>query len=402
MKIHRSIAMVLLLGACTTTQTGGGSPTASPPLLGGAPPTVPCATTPDWRAAPAVTAPSVVSYFHAITGKDARDVWAGGYALNATGEQVLLARYRAGAWVQEPTTTPGKINGMAVTDDATWAVGQSDGKLLTMRWSGRTWGTVPPPTIKGASEALLNDVASANGTLIAVGSSDHDSGTRTRAFTWNGSRWIAAPAPASETTGRLMAVAGAGDIMWAVGRDESGDSPKAMIMRGTGTTWKREPIPTVGTFSELEAVTAISATDVWVGGSFWDAKGAHSLLMHYDGKAWTVVNHPAGGITGERGGPTPPYGPSIAAVWASAPDDVWAVGEKELQKDRAELIERFFAVHFDGTTWTEVEIPRASDDTSVLTDGISFTPTDVFLAGFAFTETSGDVTATLISRACLP
>jgi hypothetical protein len=152
-----------------------------------------------------------------------------------------------------------------------------------------------------------------------------------------------------------------------------------------------EPVPVVEpTWSvvanELEAallsVSGASADDVWAVGA--DA-GKGGLLLHYDGAAWTRV--PSGqaydlwwvqvlardkifiggaGATiliGDGKTFTRQATPGLAAdtvfgVWASAPDDAWAVGGRAGRYG--------FLWHYDGIAWTNQELP---DDVPLAADG---------------------------------
>nr|BFE74418.1 hypothetical protein GCM10020092_077190 [Actinoplanes digitatis] len=53
------------------------------------------------------------------------------------------------------------------------------------------------------------------------------------------------------------------------------------------------PLPAGVANSQLRAVTAVSARDLWVGGAWWDKTQVHPLLAHWDGTAWTVPALPA-------------------------------------------------------------------------------------------------------------
>lgn len=132
----------------------------------------------------------------------------------------------------------------------------------------------------------------------------------------------------------------------------------------------------------LLSVSGTSSSDVWAVGA---EAGKNGVLLHYDGAAWSRV--PSGqaydlwwvdalapdtifiggaGATiliGDGATFTRQTTPGLAAdtvfgIWASAPDDAWAVGSRAGRYG--------FLWHFDGTSWTAVDLP---DDVPLTDDG---------------------------------
>jgi hypothetical protein len=121
--------------------------------------------------------------------------------------------------------------------------------------------------------------------------------------------------------------------------------------------WTKLASPGTGT---LEAVDAVSPTDVWAVGTRTSADGSRSVLLHFDGRNWTPVDHPDVG--------------DIIDVLEIAPDDVWAIGTR--------------ALHFDGSTWTVVRLPGPDTPFAFAPSAISaVSPDDVWLTGVKVTET---------------
>ena len=94
------------------------------------------------------------------------------------------------------------------------------------------------------------------------------------------------PGPAASFTinGALSGVAAtsAGNA-WAVGSDGSG---KTLIVHWNGTAWTRVPSPSPGTFAALSGVAATSATNAWAVGSAFRGK---TLILHWNGTVWSQV-----------------------------------------------------------------------------------------------------------------
>jgi len=123
----------------------------------------------------------------------------------------------------------------------------------------------------------------------------------------------------------------------------------------------------VGDFNSLNAVAALSSTDVWAVGQWRRFAGTgynHALVEHWDGTSWTVIPtlHPSMAIS------------ILFGVAALSSNDVWAVGyEEDLTTGYRTLIE-----HWDGSTWTIVQ-----DGTSEgwLTSVTAIAPDDVWAVG---------------------
>ena len=78
--------------------------------------------------------------------------------------------------------------------------------------------------------------------------------------------------------------------VWAVGGyGKLTTQAQQLIQHWDGQNWVVATIPLLPTtYNELQAISAVSANDVWtVGGG--DGQG---LIEHWDGTLWSVVSHP--------------------------------------------------------------------------------------------------------------
>ncbi|HEX2321835.1 MAG TPA: hypothetical protein VHJ18_22880 [Streptosporangiaceae bacterium] len=97
-----------------------------------------------------------------------------------------------------------------------------------------------------------------------------------------------------------------------------GNQGRTLIVHWNGRTWSRVPSPSPGV-AVLEAVSVRSASDAWAVGFYSreiSSPGKRSLILHWNGSAWSVARS---GVLG-RGGS------QLAAVTAVSKDDAWAVG----------------------------------------------------------------------------
>lgn len=158
-----------------------------------------------------------------------------------------------------------------------------------------------------------------------------------------------APAGGS-SLGTLSGVAAiAPDDIWAVGSQGGLSKGRTLIQHWDGETWAVVESPNVGKWSNgLQAVDAVSATDVWAVGersttSLREGIDSVPLMMHWDGTSWAVVDAPQ----------VPAPYVRLLDVHAVSSTEVWAVGSSGSQTATEPLIMRW-----DGSAWSIVEVPQ--------------------------------------------
>lgn len=174
--------------------------------------------------------------------------------------------------------------------------------------------------------------------------------------------------------------------VWAVGTCHN---KLALVKHWDGSAWSRVLAPHPGDRSSLFGLATVSATDVWVVGGY-QQDGFHPLVEHFDGSTWTIVDSPAG-PGADR------YLYSVSAVSAA---DIWAVGAA-YGADGRQLAP--VAQRWDGTSWSAVPglpdaftprsvLARTADDVwvvgSVRNDGGRSVPATFHWDGTAFTDVS--------------
>ena len=152
---------------------------------------------------------------------------------------------------------------------------------------------------------------------------------------WTGSQWVlhfgVLPNPNNVPNGGFFGVTAlsARDV-WAVGWTDSGINVYGPLTeRWNGTAWKIIATPSAAVGGTLNAVSAISDTNIWAVG----ATPTGPLIMHWNGTSWRLVAAP--GATGLT---------SITSINAS---NIWAVGGNVVE-------------HYNGSSWTRVRVPLAS------------------------------------------
>ena len=212
-------------------------------------------------------------------------------------------------------------NAMAVvTADDIWAVGAQvefsgpglgPDSTLAEHWNGATWSAIATPN-PGVDNNDLWGVASVPGATVstnnvwAVGDSTDGSGVEhSMALQWNGTGWnqIAVPPVGTGNNVLFGVTAVSSTDIWAVGDTQSDTNPltarRTLIQHYDGTKWLAVTSPDVspGSSDRLNAVAATGANDVWAVGRSIDSGGAErTLILHYNGAAWTITTSANHGI----------------------------------------------------------------------------------------------------------
>jgi hypothetical protein len=162
---------------------------------------------------------------------------------------------------------------------------------------------------------------------------------------------------------------------WAVGSwyDTSIAAPRTLIQRWNGTAWTTVTSPnSTSYYNELHDVDAVSATNAWAVGYANGSSGVNgaprnTLAMRWNGTTWSIV-------------PTPQPGTQtrdLYGVKAFSTTDAWAVGWYYDTSFTAEAL----ALHFNGSTWTQVTAPGPGTRGNSLTAVAGVAPDDLWAVG---------------------
>jgi hypothetical protein len=363
----------LVLGIVAVATTGLLAPPGAAATHAGAPTAPPSAPT-------SFTTPGELS---GLAATSRHDIWAVGSSRSSG--PLVLHRGR-GAWSAVPVADPatGGLNGVAATSKTNaWAVGTGgalgSSTALVLHWDGLSW----TPQFD-AIDGRLADVAAVSAQLAwAVGSTTKG---RDLILQWDGTTWQRL---AVRFRGELLAVAArSAHDAWAVGL---GRGLRAQVLHLHGHTWTRVPVrvPATGGLEKvLLGVALASHGRVWAVGDVSCGCGpGPSLVLHRALGHWSRVHSPsprggtvltgvtsaAGrratwsvGASGSGDGPThtiilkrtrhgwkhvpapsPGSSPSLAAVTAISPSNVWAVGQFGCRTNHC----RTLIEHWNGHRW---------------------------------------------------
>lgn len=249
------------------------------------------------------------------------------------------------------------------------AAGNRGGEPLLAQWNGVRWRettAVPLP----AGTVMEGVSASSTRDAWAVGYTPDGTPQSAR---WSGAdgegRWTAVPVHAPDPSYPRAVDARSADDAWIVG-GAGRPVRRAMAWHWDGSAWRPVRVPAVpgiapGVSSELVAVSALAADDVWAvgvsGSAGGDVGSTRSLVVHWDGRTWSgEVPMPGGeGVAGESAD----SGSVLSDVAALGPDDVWVVGT-------AWGTGLPLARHWNGRRWRDVPVPRVRGRlSSVASDG---------------------------------
>jgi len=265
---------------------------------------------------------------------------------------VAPSAFASGGWTPVPVPSTGNnvvLSGVAAQSDSDgWAVGQQfvgagqpQQPPVAYQWSGSAWSLTPTPqlpmygALQGVSASSAADAWAVGFTVIGR----HDRGTLVER--WNGSSWSVNSLNAeSGFAAGLQSVADiAPDDVWAAGEGATG----GLVEHWNGSSWTAATLPDPNFIPSPDdnAISALSANDIWLAGSTLSASTMTSVpeAMHFDGRAWSVVPFV---VPDENSS-------ALNAVAAVSANNVWAAGEEQgagAAIGGATLIE-----HWNGVRW---------------------------------------------------
>jgi hypothetical protein len=359
----------------TSTPTDTATPTQTPTVTD-TPTTTPIpACGLFWRPVTSPTTAPVVatptpnnrgSYLNALSAFSSSNVWAVGAYTTTTGVlETLVERWNGTTWTKviSPNAGASALNAVAaISANDVWAVGTGGGDTLALHWDGIGWSVVASPNV-GSNNTLKSISVVAPNDIWAVGSYSNGSFQQTLIEHWNGTSWGVVTSPNVSTNNynlNSVDALSANDI-WAVGSYESGCTgscaSRPLTIHWDGTQWSIVSSPAIN-FATLNAVAAISPTDVYAVGSYGTVQAGPNppgpsnqrpIALHWGGTQWSSP----------LALPAATYG-SLGSALALASNDVWLAGyDKNTIGDSKKLL----AVHWNGQGWTRpVQAPVGTGD----------------------------------------
>jgi hypothetical protein len=241
---------------------------------------------------------------------------------------------------------------------------------VIQHWNGTAWTVSATPALPSGDSGALGDLSNSSATdAWAVGALASSNPLGILSEHWDGKSWTLVPAPSPEAATSVEAT-GVADISpanaWMVGSPSSASaSGPAWIEHWDGTAWTVAPVAGMPADSRLNAVRALSASNVWaVGATINTATNEDSpLILHYDGTSWTVLSSI----------PTPGFSSQLKGV-AVTSTGAMAVGRFDDGGGTHPLI-----LLWNGTTWAQ--LPAASPGTNAFLNGVGGTSNNYWAVG---------------------
>jgi hypothetical protein len=309
---------------------------------------------------------STANVLNDVAAVSSSDAWAVGSFGNSVCSQsaTVILHWNGAKWSQVKSPNAGACNRLdginASSATSAWAVGQTctfavnHCHTLIVRWNGTAWSRVVSPNPGADGRFLAGVSADSPSDAWAAGSYCTSSALGvcpaqdTMLLRWNGTKWSQVPSP---NPGPLSSLDGVTAVSptdaWAVGSYCTTTScavTDTLLLRWNGTKWSQVPSPSPGPIdNSLNGVTAVSPTDVWVTGDYCAPKcGGHvrTLIMHWNGTAWTTVSSPDPGNIN-----------FLTGVAATASGNAWTVGGTCLTSVCGTNTNAL-VLHWNGSAWT--------------------------------------------------
>ncbi len=173
--------------------------------------------------------------------------------------------------------------------------------------------------------------------------------------------WSTFALPTALGTSRVAVAATSADDVWFL---EGGYSVSGLAYHWDGRQFV-DRSPRVKAYHLTDAA-AVSPSSVWTVGTYntgYDHRNDQAAVGRWDGTGWTVTKLPA--VAGKS--------TTLSSVSASSSHDVWASGDQCSLAETGIAACRPYVVHWDGTTWSQVDVPdfapNGTSNTKVISRG---------------------------------
>ena len=291
-----------------------------------------------WRVTPTYNpAGAVLIPLYGVSCSRAAHCIGVGESAGGSGPSTLAEGWNGSSWSVQPTPDPEGADPSALaavscpsTDDCLAVGSYFDNEFtapLAERWNGLAWSILPAaPVPRDAQFAVFAGVSCVSSDeCVAVGSYYNGSTNLALAEAWNGSAWSIQTTPSvsgvqasvlhgvSCPTGRECTAVGSYS-------DANGTWSLAEIWNGSEWSMQQTPIPIGSQFSELNAVSCLTAGRCSSVGDYTNATGTVTLALASNGSAWSIqaTPNPAGSFTSVLDALSCPAAKSCTAVGAAS------------------------------------------------------------------------------------
>jgi len=152
---------------------------------------------------------------------------------------------------------------------------------------------------------------------------------------------------------------------WAAGSCFDGDAPQTLVVHWNGTAWTQVASPNPGgpaNRNQLLGVTALTSSNVWAAGFYTTPTSAKTLIEHWNGTSWQQVAGPnPGGSNGTE----------LSGITATSSSNAWAVGNYCTSTPCG--AGQTLILHWNGKAWTQVASPTPACPARLSLDAVAAT-----------------------------
>lgn len=349
----RTIGASLLLMVVLLTVVGVG-------VVQAAPRTATVNQTQSWHIVPSPNTPATYNSLGSLAAFSANDVWATGTAqYYPSPTDPILEHWNGSTWkmASPPASATGNGFGAMTIVPGTPEVWVLSGGGFTELWNGSAWQQIPTANVNTPSLSSIVALSTTNAWLVGNYYQSPQMPNAALIEHWNGTTWsqvTAAYPKGSQHTFLNAITALSATNIWAVGSYDNGiTSPGyTLVEHWNGTTWSLISAPNPGPNNNvLLSVSRIPNTnDLWAVGFEFNGSQTQNLIEYWNGTVWSLVTVPQPGVGGQ-----------LSGVVALSANSAWVVGNyTNGQGDEYTLTE-----YWNGTTWNVISSPNPSTYSSL-------------------------------------
>jgi hypothetical protein len=237
-----------------------------------------------------------------------------------------------------------------------------------------TWTVVTTPDLDSFFTAFYSVAAITDNDVWAAGINNSEDNNSLFEH-WDGVQWNviqASQVPSSSMGINGLSYASSNDV-WAVGQYSVASSSIAqtLVEHWDGAAWAivQSPNTSITETNLLNKVSALSPSNVWAVGHYSHESVTQTLIEHWDGTQWSIIPSPNVSTN---------YSHTLYDVAAFADNDVWAVGRYRTDVGQY----RTLIEHWDGTQWSIIPSPNANGLSNILRSVTTISANDVWAAGY--------------------
>lgn len=144
--------------------------------------------------------------------------------------------------------------------------------------------------------------------------------------------------------------------------------------------WSTSDVPIIpgASAAAIQAMAVSPAGDVWVGGELRRSNFlTEPALLRWRQGSWDWIDTIA--LAPQSTPPNAPRSGWVESIVAVADDDVWAMGHATADGDGSSTVP--MALHFDGATWSEVDVPGSGNRLHSVAAVRAFASDDIWAVG---------------------